>query len=111
MILMATADDSQINRIGFLDVIVNMTCIYNTIMHWPIFLLNFGIVWKELQMILLDGLTSIGGPESRYALTWKHASQELWDDLWMFDPLRAVPKIFALLFKVRISDVFPIGYD
>ena len=55
-------------------------------------------------MIVINKLTTIGGPESRYALTWKHASEELWEELWMFDPSRAIPRLLALIFKKRITD-------
>ena len=48
MIFLALTEDTYIDNISILDVVVNMVCIYNTIIHSPIFILNFGIIWKEM---------------------------------------------------------------
>jgi hypothetical protein len=102
--LLPLEQDDPFANIGLVDVVVNMMMVYNSVLHAPIFVLNAGIVWKECMMLLFNALSSIGGPESRYALTWKYASAELWDDLWIFDPFRLVPRLYALIFKARLGD-------
>ena len=108
-------EDEPFANIGLLDVTLNMMMVYNSILHAPIFVLNAGIIWKESMMLLFNLQGWIQGPESRYALTWKYASDELWDDLWIFDPFRFVPKLYALIFKARLGDELSknpyIGYN
>jgi hypothetical protein len=96
------ADDPFAN-VGLIDVVFNMTMVYNSVLHAPIYVLNVGIIWKEFMMLIFNLGDIVGGPENRYALTWKFASEELWDDLWIFDPLRAFPKLYGILFKERMS--------
>jgi len=91
-------------NIGVADVVINMMMVYNAVLHSGIYILNVGIIWKEEMMLIFQGAEWISGPESRYALTWKNAREELWDDLWIFDPFRFVPRIYALIFKARLGD-------
>jgi len=99
-------EDDPFAEIGIFDVVANMMMVYNSILHAPIFVLNAGIIWKESVMLLFNSSLWIAGPESKYALTWKFASEEIWDDLWIFDPFRFVPRLWRLVFKEHMSEHF-----
>jgi len=94
--------DDPFANVGFADVVFNMMMVYNSVLHAPIYVLNVGIIWKEFMMLIFNAAGWIS-PEGRYALTWKFASEELWDDLWIFDPFRFIPKLYEILFKARLG--------
>lgn len=91
--------DDPFANVGLADVVFNMMMVYNSVLHAPIYVLNVGIIWKEMMMLVFNAVGWFSGPESQYALTWKFASEELWDDLWIFDPFRSLPKLYGFLFK------------
>jgi len=66
------ADDTELEKMGAIDIFVNMFFVYNSVLHAPVYLLNEGIICKELLMLLWSVITSdpISGGTSKYALNW-----------------------------------------
>ena len=79
-----------LEKIGTFDLILNFFFMYNTILHASIVIINFGIIFKEIEMQFYEITTHVGGKNSEYNLSFEEAKRSFYDDLWFLDPIRIV---------------------
>merc|ERR1712127_624848 len=75
--------EEEIEKMGALDVFLNMFFVYNSVLHAPICILNAAIIFKEALMLIWFVIINdpVSGGTSDYALSWGRAREALWDDL------------------------------
>ena len=83
--------DEKIEELGALDMLMNMFFIYNSILHSGIVIVNFVIIFKELELEFYQMIK--GSMTDDYALSWDLAYKSLTEDLWMFNPLTVFDKV------------------
>ena len=96
--------DEQMERLGTMDILLNIFFIYNSIMHAGIVLINFFIIFKEFEMELYN-LEDYEGTEPE-SLSWNLARNAFWEDVWFLDPFRVFDRVFYGIMKWHPADLF-----
>ena len=85
-------DEEKIEELGALDMLMNMFFIYNSILHSGIVIVNFVIIFKEIELEFYQLVK--GSMTEEYALTWDLAYESATDDFWMLNPLTWFDKLY-----------------
>ena len=65
----------KVEEIGTLDVLLDLFFLYNTLLHFSIVPLNFGIIFKEIEMEFYEIMQRVGGHESNYNLSFTKSKE------------------------------------
>lgn len=64
-------DEEEAEKMGALDIFMNMFFVYNSVLHAPVYVVNCAIMFKEFLLLAWSLITSDPiNSESRYALNW-----------------------------------------
>lgn len=67
MLLLPLKGDDYLDEMSVIDVVMNMTFVYNSIQHAPICFINIVIILKEIQIWIYEFIT---GGDNYFALSW-----------------------------------------
>jgi len=102
-------DEEKIEELGALDMLMNMFFIYNSILHSGIVIVNFVIIFKELEISFYQLVK--GNMDEEYALSVDLAYQSLTEDLWMFNPLMVFDRIYFYFAGYHSADLYDENPD
>ena len=77
----------SVDKVGALDLLLDLFFLYNTILHFSIVPLNFGIILKEIEMEFYEVMQRVGGHESNYNLSFEKSKQGFEKTIWFLDPI------------------------
>lgn len=97
-------DPDQIERLGTLDILLNIFFIYNAIMHSGIVVTNFFIIFKEFELEFYE-LEAYEG-STKEGLSWNLAREAFWEDVWFLDPFRVFDRLFFAFMGWHPLDFF-----
>jgi hypothetical protein len=60
--------DETYENYDLMDMMTDMFLAYNVIMHWPIALTGVVLIWKEIEMMIYQQVTTNGPAD--YQLSW-----------------------------------------
>jgi len=84
--------DEKIEKLGALDMLMNMFFIYNSILHSGIVIVNNVIIFKEIELEFYQLVK--GSMSEDYALSVDLAYESLNEDLWLLNPVLVFDVIF-----------------
>ena len=77
----------KVEEIGTLDILLDMFFLYNTLLHFSIVPLNFGIILKEVEMEFYELMQRVGGHGSNYNLSFAKSKENFNKTIWFLDPI------------------------
>ena len=101
----------KVDEIGTLDILLDMFFLYNTILHASIIPLNFGIIFKEIEMEFFELMQRAGGHESAYNLSFEKAKEGLSKSIWFLSPISLTERIWKKVFKYDINNIWTLNPD
>ena len=84
--------DEKIEELGALDMLMNMFFIYNSILHSGIVIVNFVIIFKEIELEFYQMV--YGSLNHEYALSVDLAYESLKNDTESINPINIGDRIF-----------------
>jgi hypothetical protein len=84
--------DEKIEELGALDMLMNMFFIYNSILHSGIVIVNFVIIFKEIELEFYQMLHN--DLRDEYRLTFDLAYESLKTDTEFINPVNVFDRIF-----------------
>jgi hypothetical protein len=85
-------DEAKIEELGALDMLMNMFFIYNSILHSGIVIVNFVIIFKEIELEFYQLV--YGNMSAEYALSVDLAYESLKEDTEVLNPLNLIDRIY-----------------
>jgi len=101
--------DEKIEELGALDMLMNMFFIYNSILHSGIVIVNFVIIFKEIELEFYQLVK--GSMTEEYALSWDLAYESATDDFWMLNPVTWYDNLYFFIFGYEAIDLIDENPD
>lgn len=102
-------NDDKIEELGALDMLMNMFFIYNSILHSGIVIVNFVIIFKEIELEFYQLVK--GSMSEDYALSVDLAYESLDEDLWFFNPYLIFDRIYFFFTGAHAVDLIEENGD
>ena len=100
--------DEKIEELGALDMLMNMFFVYNSILHSGIVLVNFGIIFKEIELLFYELADDKG--RRNYSLSIELAAESL-GDLWWLNPLAVFDTVYYYFIGYHSTDIIEENPD
>jgi hypothetical protein len=81
-------NETQMEEVGALDILLNMFFIYHCILHSSIVVINMGIIFKEISIEFFEMYKVSGGAGSDYNLNMARIIEDFEEEMWYMDPVR-----------------------